>query len=87
MEQVCTEIMEVRCDKCGSTHKTDNMKDFKDSNTYPPAAHFMCLDCKQMATVQAGDMPKRLFSHLVNKVTKERFGDIDQRMFDSMSSI
>lgn len=87
MEQVSTEIMVVKCNKCGTIHQTDNMKDFKESNTYPPHASFMCLDCKQIATVYAADMPKRLMSYLVNKIAHERFGNIDQQTFDRMSEI
>lgn len=45
----------------------------------------MCLDCKQLARVEGYDMPKRLFSYLVNKITHERFGHVDQRVFDRMN--
>jgi uncharacterized protein YlaI len=87
MKQLDTELMKVKCDKCGTFHETDEISDFKDSKTYPPAAHFMCLDCNQIATVQAIDMPKRLFSHFVSKVTKERFGDLEKNIFEKMESI
>lgn len=87
MELISNEVMEVKCNHCGGIHRTENMKDFKESNTYPPHACFMCLDCKQMARVDAPEMPKRLFSYLVNKITQERFGNIDQRVFDRMNDI
>lgn len=87
MKHVSTEIMNVVCDKCGSTHSTGDMKDFKESNTYPPFAHFMCLGCQQVATVSAAEMPKRLFAHLVAKITKERFGDLETRMFSQLTDI
>lgn len=87
MELVSTEMMEAQCDKCGSIHKTDKISDFRDSNTYPPKAHFMCLDCNQMATLVSQTMPKRLFAYLVNKVAQERFGNIDQRTFDNLNKI
>lgn len=87
MKQLDTEIMKVLCNKCGTLHETNEISDFKDSKTYPPAAHFLCLDCKQIATVQAIDMPKRLFSHFANKVTKERFGNLEERIFKNMESI
>ncbi|WP_426237408.1 hypothetical protein [Pseudomonas sp. TWP3-2] len=87
MELVNTEIMSVTCDKCGATHQTADMQDFRDSNTYPPTAHFMCMDCNQLATIHAAQMPKRLFAHLVNKLAKERFGDVDQRSFNSLGVI
>ena len=87
MELISNELMEVKCNHCGGIHRTENMKDFKESNTYPPHACFMCLDCKQMARVDAPEMPKRLFSYLVNKITHERFGNIDQQAFNRMSDI
>lgn len=87
MELVTTEVMSVTCDKCGAAHRSEDMADFKDSNTYPPSAHFMCCDCGQMATVHAAEMPKRLFAHLVAKVAKEKLGNIDQRTFNNLGGI
>lgn len=87
MELTSTEVMSVTCDKCGSVHRTTDVKDFRESNTYPPTAHFMCLDCEQMATVHAAEMPKRLFARLVNKIAKERFGDIDKQSFNNLGAI
>lgn len=87
MELISNEVMEAKCNHCGSIHRTQNMKDFKESNTYPPHAVFMCLDCKQLARLEADQMPKRLFSYLVAKITRERYGDLDQQMFNRMNDI
>lgn len=37
MKQLDTELMKVKCDKCGTLHETNEISDFKDSKTYPPA--------------------------------------------------
>lgn len=87
MEVVSTEVMVARCNKCGTIHSTDNIKDFKESKTYPPSAHFMCLGCGQVATLQGSDIPKRVFAHLVAKITKERYGDLESKLFSQMEDI
>lgn len=82
-----TELMVCQCQNCHATHTTDNIKDFKESNTYPPYVYFMCLDCKQITKLDAMTMPDRVKSHLVNKIAHERFGNTDQRFFDSLNDI
>ena len=80
MKVVSKERMTVKCNHCNTIHETDDIEDFKESNTMPPIAHFMCNVCNQMASVHASDMPKRLFSALVVTVAKERsiFSDLEQ---------
>lgn len=87
MNVVSNEEMKATCDKCGSVHSTNSLKDFKESNTYPPYAHFMCLDCKQMATLEASEMPRRLFAHLVAKVERERHAENERFAFNKMNDI
>lgn len=87
MELVSIEEMVCKCSECGATHKTNNMKDFKESNTYPPYVYFMCHDCKQISKLDAEAMPKRVKAYLVNKIAHERFGNVDQRFFNTLNDI
>lgn len=87
MELVSQEEMVVKCNHCHSICKTSNMKDFKDSGTYPPSAFFICPNCKMTAEVTSSGMPKRLFAALCEKVYRERLGNGDQEIFDRMDDI
>lgn len=87
MELVSQEVMEVQCNHCNAVVRTSNMKDFKDSKTYPPSAHFMCPSCNMKAEVTSMNMPKRLFSALCEKVYRERLGNFDQAVFNQMEDI
>lgn len=87
MELIAVENMTVACNLCGATHVTRDLKDFRESGNYPPTAHFMCQGCKQMATLHASAMPRRLFQHLVAKIARERHGSLELQMFNSLPHI
>lgn len=87
MKIVAKEIMRVKCNHCNTVQETHDLSEFKESNTYPPYAHFMCKACNQMAVLNASDMPKRLFNSLVTTIAKERNIMCDAEQFRRQKSI